>query len=170
MDFYDLYREVIGRGLCTGCGTCAGICPTKGVEMVYVDHEPEPRLSGQCTDCGLCYELCPGQDIPMPALDQMVFGRERQPEKELLGIYQRCVAAHAVDPNIWSAGAAFHIRAVRTHPSLLVNFLLVLKRDHTDQIREKPSQCKNLQIHNSNRSPIAESPASYACHLREVRT
>ena len=106
MDFYDLYREVIGRGLCTGCGTCAGICPTNGVEMVYVDHELEPRLNGRCTDCSLCYEICPGQDVPMPALDQMVFGRERQPERELLGIYRRCVAAHAVDPNIRAAGAS----------------------------------------------------------------
>ena len=74
--------------------------------MVYVDHEPEPNLSGQCTDCGLCYELCPGQDVPLPALDQMVFGRERQPERELLGIYRRCVAAHAVAPDIRAAGAA----------------------------------------------------------------
>lgn len=106
MNFQDLHREVIGRGLCTGCGMCAGICPTRSVEMVYIDHELEPSLTGRCNDCSLCYELCPGQDIPMPALDRMIFGRERQFEKELLGIHQRCLAVHATDPKIRAAGAS----------------------------------------------------------------
>ena len=105
-DFGDLHQEVIARGLCTGCGTCVGICPTEGVKIVYIDHEPEPALTGSCNKCGLCSEVCPGQDIPLPALDQMVFGRERQPEKELLGIHRKCLAGHATDPKIRGAGAS----------------------------------------------------------------
>ncbi len=101
MHFDDLKREVIDRGLCHSCGTCAGICPTGGVEMQYVDHEPEPVLIGKCDDaCSLCYDTCSGQDIPMSALDRMVFGRERKPEKELLGINRKIMAAHAADPQI----------------------------------------------------------------------
>ncbi len=106
MHFNDLKREVIDRILCMGCGMCAGICPLGGVEMLHVDHELEPVLTGECNACSLCYDVCPGQDIPMPALDRMVFGRERQPEKELLGITRNIMAAHAADPKIRAAGAS----------------------------------------------------------------
>lgn len=106
MNFNNLSAEVISRGLCTGCGTCAGICPTRGVQMAYVDHELEPGLSGECNDCGLCVQVCPGKDIPLPQLDELVFGRQRRPETELLGIYESCSAGHAVDDGIRTAGAA----------------------------------------------------------------
>lgn len=106
LNFKNLYDVVISQGLCTGCGTCAGICPTKGIQMAYADHELEPCLSGECSDCSLCYEVCPGHDIPLPRLDKMIFGRQRQPEAELLGIYQSCFAGHAVDSEIRTEAAA----------------------------------------------------------------
>ncbi|MBI2917792.1 MAG: Coenzyme F420 hydrogenase/dehydrogenase, beta subunit C-terminal domain [Chloroflexi bacterium] len=106
MDFQDLHRDVIGRGLCTVCGMCAGVCPTKGVVFRFVDHEPEPVLEGRCTACGLCYEACPGRDIPLPQLDQMVFGRQRDPRTELLGIYRTCLAGQATDPAVRQVAAA----------------------------------------------------------------
>ena len=106
MEFKDLHRDVIGRGLCTGCGSCVGICPTKGMAMVYVDHEPEPVLSGTCNACSLCYEMCPGKDIPFPAMEKLVFGREKEPDKEPLGIYRACLAGYAMDDKIRSTGTS----------------------------------------------------------------
>ena len=106
MEFKDLHRDVISRGLCTACGSCVGICPTKGTSMAYIDHEPEPMLEGLCNDCSLCYEICPGKDIPFPAMEKLVFGRQKQPVKEPLGIYRACLAGYATDEKLRASGAS----------------------------------------------------------------
>ena len=47
--FEMLQKEVIQRGLCTACGTCAGVCPAGAVGWVDIDGEPLPELTGTCT-------------------------------------------------------------------------------------------------------------------------
>lgn len=106
MEFRDLHRDVISQGLCTGCGSCVGICPTKGTAIIHIDHEPEPALEGLCNHCSLCYEICPGKHIPFPVLEKLVFGREKEPEKEPLGIYRTCLAGHAADEPVRRYGAS----------------------------------------------------------------
>jgi len=49
--------------LCTGCGTCAAICPQDCIEMGINRTRGviEPVIDMQsCTQCGLCVEVCPG--------------------------------------------------------------------------------------------------------------
>ncbi len=53
---------VVKQHLCTSCGTCAGVCGTKAIEMrvnrfgVYV-----PFINyNLCNHCGLCVSVCPG--------------------------------------------------------------------------------------------------------------
>lgn len=93
--FEDLRSDVIKVGLCTSCGTCAGICPLDSVMMNYELDEPEPELVGECDACGVCYEICPGRDIPLRDLDRMIFGREREVDREPLGIYKRSLRGYA---------------------------------------------------------------------------
>lgn len=91
--FSELEREVISSGLCTLCGTCAGICPRQVIEMRIEDHEsdePIPTLAGECTSCGICYSVCPGKNVPLADLDRFVFGREREPLDEPIGIFRKC--------------------------------------------------------------------------------
>lgn len=94
-EFEDLKRDVIGVGLCTSCGTCAGICPLDSIRMNYQLDEPKPELIGKCNACGLCYEMCPGRDVPLRDLDRMLFGRERDVDREPLGIYKRSLRGYA---------------------------------------------------------------------------
>lgn len=91
-----LYREVIGKGLCTACGTCIGICPEKAIVMNGVI----PELTGQCISCGSCYEACPGKEIHMDRLDLKVSGRPRKENENRIGIHLNCYAANAVDQSI----------------------------------------------------------------------
>jgi len=58
-------QQVVEDGMCTGCGVCAGICPTEAIGFMwdkygdYVAYVDEKR----CRDCGLCVQVCPGKEI-----------------------------------------------------------------------------------------------------------
>ena len=43
---------------CTGCGTCADICPTIAILMLRMMAYPEP-VAGGCTGCLDCTRECP---------------------------------------------------------------------------------------------------------------
>lgn len=83
--FSNLRKDVIKKGLCTGCGTCVGVCPA-GVIQFDFDLE-EPVLEGSCvTSCGICYEICPGKDIPLLKLEKKFLGVARNQQNELWGV------------------------------------------------------------------------------------
>ncbi len=95
--FERLYEEVISKGLCTVCGSCSGICPNQAIEMRidnYENGEPKPVLIGECINCSACYDVCSGRDIPLVDLDKYVFGRERKPLEEPIGIYKRTLKGY----------------------------------------------------------------------------
>ncbi|MDI7247542.1 MAG: Coenzyme F420 hydrogenase/dehydrogenase, beta subunit C-terminal domain [Bacillota bacterium] len=99
-DFNSLRTEIIETGLCTGCGTCAGVCAPGAIRMAYVNGDPEPELSGKCSSCGACYDVCPGKDVPMRDLDREFLGRERMPETEPVGVFKACYRAQAAAPDV----------------------------------------------------------------------
>lgn len=94
-------KEVLSRGLCHGCGTCAGMCPVSAIEIsldrrrgIYV---PEVN-DGLCNDCGLCLKACPGQSVDFRGLNSSIFGRE--PEDVWLGNYLGLYVGHSSDDQI----------------------------------------------------------------------
>jgi ferredoxin len=48
---------------CTGCGTCAEVCPVDAI-TVYSAAKVD---SDTCVDCGTCVEECPEQAISLNA-------------------------------------------------------------------------------------------------------
>jgi len=95
--FLDLKRYVIDTGLCMGCGTCVGVCATGAIAMNYATDEPEPHLVGECSECGVCCDVCPGKSVPLRDLDRKLFGRERDPRTEPIGIYRKCLKGWATN-------------------------------------------------------------------------
>jgi coenzyme F420 hydrogenase subunit beta len=93
--------KIVENGLCTGCGTCVGICPLDAIEMV-IEHKKGiyiPQLDEErCNQCGLCVEVCPGHAVDFMQLNLEIFGKE--PEDVLLGNYINCYAGHAADYDI----------------------------------------------------------------------
>ncbi len=75
--FLRLETRVLERGLCTGCGACAAVCPDRAVKV-----EEYPEVVGECTNCGLCVVHCP----PM---------HPRTPSEEPLGRCLKVLAARA---------------------------------------------------------------------------
>ncbi len=102
--FVNLSEMVIQRGLCTGCGTCIGVCPAEVIQFDF-DRE-QPALEGQCTYCGLCCSVCPGENIPLLKLERQIFGEERTRSNELLGISKAFLKGFATDPRVRQAGAS----------------------------------------------------------------
>jgi coenzyme F420 hydrogenase subunit beta len=60
-----IISQVIDTHLCSGCGTCAGMCPTGSVEMVeWAGGVLRPEINRElCSDCGICLRICPGIQV-----------------------------------------------------------------------------------------------------------
>lgn len=56
--FGNLKQEVIDAEICSHCGTCACICPARGITVgdQQIDF---PKWEDLCVDCGACIKVCP---------------------------------------------------------------------------------------------------------------
>jgi len=84
---------VMGQGLCTMCGACAGMCP-------YLE-----AFKGRIVklhDCdlaeGRCYAHCPRTTLDLTALNRNRFGSEEIPVG--LGFQNRILMARSLDPEL----------------------------------------------------------------------
>ncbi len=106
----DLFADVVDRGLCTACGTCAAVCPKNCI--VLEGEEPSPgnvlrkKVLEDCTHCGICYACCPGERVEMPELEQRFLGTRKLENKQLLGAYQERYVTMASDEAIRVGGAS----------------------------------------------------------------
>ena len=91
-------QTVVKNLLCTACGTCVHICPSKAIEM---QETPGGLLFAQvnedkCTQCGLCLEICPGDHLNAGVLTE-----QADPFKgQVLSAY----CGRAADPDIFTHG------------------------------------------------------------------
>lgn len=101
-DFNVLSKTVIGQGLCTRCGVCSGICPTRAIKF---DKKAFPQLDGECSKCGFCVRSCPGSDVNFPELSQQVYGASYDPA-DLCGYVENIYVSHPQNQTIRMAGAS----------------------------------------------------------------
>ncbi len=72
-----LLTKVVEPGFCSGCGLCAGICPSSALEMgLNSRKEVIPRMKGHCSGCGLCLDVCPfsGEGPSIDDVAKSLFG------------------------------------------------------------------------------------------------
>jgi coenzyme F420 hydrogenase subunit beta len=102
--FSNLHKDVVAKGLCTGCGTCVGVCPAGAITFDFALEEP--ALKESCITCGTCYSTCPGQDIPLLKLEKDLFGEYRTASNELLGVSKAFFKGFAKSPHIRKLGTS----------------------------------------------------------------
>ncbi len=73
---------------CTGCGTCAGICPFKVVEMFQSkagSYRPRITSGKECTRCNMCIGTCPPLSLNLGDFAEKLFGNP--PKDSEIGHY-----------------------------------------------------------------------------------
>lgn len=63
-----LEKFVLSQDLCSGCGTCAGVCPQ---DCIVMGKHGFARLMNKqrCTGCNLCYQCCPSAEVTFQTAD-----------------------------------------------------------------------------------------------------
>jgi coenzyme F420 hydrogenase subunit beta len=89
-----IIEEIRDGQLCTGCGTCAGVCPTGAIKIavsggVYLPVTEEQK----CISCGLCVASCPGHSVDFNDLNERFFGH--QPDDFSFGNFLKCYVGHS---------------------------------------------------------------------------
>ena len=97
----ETIAQVVKDDLCTGCGTCAALCPNETIKLIINEKKGiyVPELNEEkCNGCGICYEVCPGHGVDFKQLNLKIFGQE--PEDIILGNYLNCYIGHSTDYDI----------------------------------------------------------------------
>jgi coenzyme F420 hydrogenase subunit beta len=131
MTVLDNITEVVEDGLCTGCGTCAGVCPTGAVTMRVLNGLLLPEVKeDECISCRLCLKCCPGYSVDFEKLNSEVFGK--QPEDFLIGNFLGCYLGHSTDDevrrNSSSGGIASQLLIYALEKGLIHGALVVRMR------------------------------------------
>jgi coenzyme F420 hydrogenase subunit beta len=98
-----ILRDVVRAGICTGCGACVAMDPTRKAYMDDTRLGPVPEFS----DVDLpetAWSACPGKGIHYPNLYRAHYGA--LPEKWLTGVVRQVRTGYAANPAIRSAGAS----------------------------------------------------------------
>ncbi len=126
--------EVVVDELCTGYGTCAGVCPSQAVQMRLFHGLCLPLVDERkCTHCHLCIESCAGYSVDFTWLNYLVF--QGQPEDAFLGHKLGCFVGHSRDDgirdNCSSGGIVTHLLVFALEKGLIDGVLTIrMKTDN----------------------------------------
>lgn len=133
--------KVVSNNLCTGCGTCKGICPSNAIEM-RLDNKKGiyyPCINTiLCNKCGLCYLCCPGEQVDFGKLRSSLFGK--QPENKYLGNYISCYQGYSSNTKLrYQAASGGLITSILVYAleSNLIDGAIVTKADEKSPLRPR---------------------------------
>jgi coenzyme F420 hydrogenase subunit beta len=169
---YELLTNTIDntvrKGLCTGCGTCSGVCPRSAIKMVIEKDVYVARINREiCDNCGLCSKVCPGHEVNFDQLNKEIFGKK--PENILLGNYLKTYVGYASDTDIryhsTSGGLITQLLIFALEKGIIDGALVTKMMENS--LEPKPSIVKTKEeIISAARSKYCPVPANVA--LREI--
>jgi coenzyme F420 hydrogenase subunit beta len=163
--------EIIENDLCTGCATCAGLCPENALS-IKIDNRKGiyvPKLEKQkCNNCGLCEKVCPGYK---PFFVESAFKDSNVPiQKTLVGDYKTCYIGHSVSSDIVensSSGGLVTQLLVYLLESGKVDGVLVTKMNKESPLEPEPFIAQTRkEIISATKSKYCPNPLNVK--LREI--
>lgn len=97
----QLLNEVVNADICSGCGTCSGVCFNSCITFQTEASHLPIFDSSQCTDCGLCYKACPSTGFYFQSLN-----RGDVKWDNTIGPYISFINANATDEMLRKNGAS----------------------------------------------------------------
>jgi len=167
----ETIESVVVSGLCTGCGTCAAICPKDAIRMVNVDSSGSyyPQLDDKrCNNCGLCLRVCPGHSVDFKILNLDIFGKES--EDVQMGNYEGCYLGHATDNNLRynaASGGMVSTLLLFALEKGMINGALVTRMSEQNPLEPQPFIARTREeIISACKSKYCPVPANMA--LKEI--
>ncbi|NLD91267.1 MAG: 4Fe-4S binding protein [Fibrobacter sp.] len=93
--------DIVKKGLCQGCGICAGVCPQNAISIGIKDgiHCPSIKKS-LCTSCGLCKKICPGLGVNLKKDPEKFLTSKSKLNDYYIGNYESIFAIYSNDREI----------------------------------------------------------------------
>ncbi len=164
-------QNIVEDGLCTGCGTCSGMCPQTAIEMLIDDEKGTyfPNINhNKCTECGICVRVCPGTSVDFRHFNTQIFGKE--PEDILIGNYLNFYIGHSTDDEIRynsTSGGLITQLLIHALENGIIDGALVTKMNNNDPLRPEPFIAKTKEeIINASKSKYCPVPANMI--LKEI--
>jgi coenzyme F420 hydrogenase subunit beta len=153
--------------VCTGCGTCVGICPRNAISLEKNDQMGIylPKiLDAKCNHCGICYDCCPGHSVDYTFLNKFSFGTI--PSHSLIGCVRNCSVAYATNKEIRynsSSGGLITEILIYALEEGLIDGALVTRMNRDNPLEPEPFIAKTRgEIVEAARSKYCPVPANIA--------
>jgi len=159
--------DIRDNGLCSGCGTCVGVCPSDAIVMVKSNLHGVylPKIDmDKCRFCQLCVTCCPGYQVDFQQLNLEIFGQ--QPSDRFLGNFLKCYVGHSNDHDIRfnsaSGGIASQLLIFALEKGIIDSALVVgMKEDKPLEPKPFVARTKG-EILSAARSKYCPVPANEA--------
>jgi coenzyme F420 hydrogenase subunit beta len=87
---YEPVEAIFNDKLCSGCGTCAGVCP---VNCLNVFNGFGQIDKDKCIRCGLCYYVCPRSYLPVRVVNMYQHNTSEIKEYSNIGYFTEVYSA-----------------------------------------------------------------------------
>jgi len=161
----DNVASIALSNLCTGCGTCSGVCPVDAIEMRILDGVFLPTISSEkCIKCRFCIRCCPVYSLDLPKLNCDIFGR--QPEDVFLGNYIKCFIGNSNDNIIRfdsSSGGIITTLLIYALEKGIIDGVLLTRMRKTRPLEPEPFIAKSrAEIVSASKSKYCPVPLNQA--------
>ena len=95
-------KYTVGNNLCSGCGVCEDVCPTRSIRIEHVNGLFQPILNKETClgdKCGRCLKVCPGIGINLSAMSKEQYGSSCKEDK-YIGRYYSLYTGYSLDNDI----------------------------------------------------------------------
>ena len=153
-----LKKQVLEKGLCTGCGACVGLCP---YQVIY--HDRTVQLHNCDLEDGRCYTYCPRTLTDLAALRKLLFDpADWTPE---IGAVQSYYFSRAADPELRAAaqhgGTVTALMELALAEGLIDSALVSSRNQEFEQEGALISDKKNLIKNAGSKFTVSPTVAAF---------